>query len=72
MIIDNIEIDFAEWLRRMKFDCIVMNPPYDGSLHLKILKAVIPHAKKTINISPIGYALVHSDAWYETNAALEN
>lgn len=34
------------------FDLIVMNPPYDGSLHLKILESVIPYAEKTVNISP--------------------
>lgn len=39
------------------FDLIVMNPPYDGNLHLKILESVIPYAEKIINISPIGYAL---------------
>lgn len=30
-----------------------MNPPYDGNLYLKILDAVIPHAEKIVNISPI-------------------
>ena len=37
----------------MKFDVAVMNPPYDRNLHLKILEAVIPHAEKVINISPV-------------------
>jgi len=36
-----------------KFDIAVCNPPYDGSLHLKILEKVIPYAEETINISPI-------------------
>ena len=40
-----------------KFDVAIMNPPYDGTLHLEILEKVIPIADKTINISPIGYAL---------------
>ena len=35
-----------------KFDIAIMNPPYDRNLHLKILAAVIPHAEKTVNISP--------------------
>lgn len=40
-----------------KFDVSIMNPPYDGNLHLEILEKVILIADKTINISPIGYAL---------------
>ena len=40
-----------------KFDVAITNPPYDGTLHLEILEKVIPIADKTINISPIGYAL---------------
>ena len=35
-----------------KFDVAILNPPYDGSLHLKILEKVIPHCEETINISP--------------------
>lgn len=37
----------------MKFDICIQNPPYDRNLHLKILEAVIPHAEKVINISPV-------------------
>ena len=37
----------------MKFDLAIMNPPYDRNLHLKILEAVIPHAEKVVNISPV-------------------
>ena len=40
-----------EW--PMKFDCCIMNPPYDGNLHLKILVAVISIANKVVNISPV-------------------
>jgi hypothetical protein len=40
-----------------KFDVAIMNPPYAGTLHLKILEKVIPIADKVVNISPIGYAL---------------
>ena len=36
-----------------KFDIAIMNPPYNGSLHLKILEKVIPVADKVVNISPI-------------------
>ena len=37
----------------MKFDISIMNPPYDGSLHLKILEKVIPIADRVVNISPV-------------------
>ena len=41
----------------MKFDCIVMNPPYQKNLHLKILAEAIKHLKdddsKVVNLSPI-------------------
>lgn len=37
----------------MKFDVAIMNPPYDGNLHLKILEKVIPIADNVVNISPI-------------------
>lgn len=36
-----------------KIDLIIMNPPYDGTLHLRILEKVIPTADKVINISPV-------------------
>ncbi len=50
--------DFVKELSNMpKFDVAIMNPPYDGNLHLKILEKVIPVADKVVNISPIGYAL---------------
>lgn len=36
-----------------KFDAVIMNPPYDRNLHLKILEQVIPMAEKVVNISPV-------------------
>lgn len=42
--------------KRVKFDKIIMNPPYDGNLHLKILEQVISLLKDDgdcINLSPI-------------------
>ena len=45
--------DFIKELVSMpKFDIAIMNPPYDGNLHLKILEKVIPVADKVVNISP--------------------
>jgi hypothetical protein len=45
--------DFIKELSNMpKFDIAIMNPPYDGNLHLKILEKVIPVADKVVNISP--------------------
>jgi len=54
----NIITDSNAWLNwlkgiNMKFDVAIMNPPYDGSLHLKILSKVIPLCDKVVNISPI-------------------
>lgn len=41
----------------MKFDCIVMNPPYQRNLHLKILAEAIKHLKDEksvcVNLSPV-------------------
>ena len=41
----------------MKFDCIVMNPPYQRNLHLKILAEAIKHLKDDksvcVNLSPV-------------------
>ena len=49
------ELDFKE--TDMKFDCIVMNPPYSRNLHLKILAEAIKHLKDEksvcVNLSPI-------------------
>ena len=39
--------------KSMKFDCCIMNPPYDGSLHLKILSEVLKHVDRVVNISPV-------------------
>ena len=39
--------------KHLKFDVAIMNPPYDGNLHLKILEKVIPIADKVVNISPV-------------------
>ena len=41
----------------MKFDVAIMNPPYDGNLHLKILEKVISIADKVVNISPIDWLM---------------
>jgi len=41
----------------MKFDCIVMNPPYSKNLHLKVLAEAIKHLKDDesvcVNLSPV-------------------
>ena len=43
-----------------KFDVAIMNPPYDGNLHLKILEKVIPIADKVVNISPDTWCAKHN------------
>ena len=50
------EFDFKE--TDMKFDCIIMNPPYVRNLHLKILAEAIKHLKDDgtcVNLSPCDY-----------------
>ena len=37
----------------MKFDHIIMNPPYCRNLHLKILNVAIHHSDDVVNLSPI-------------------
>ena len=38
----------------MKFNSIIMNPPYDGNLHLKVLETALKEAKETcVNLSPV-------------------
>ena len=36
----------------MNFDKMLINPPYNGSLHLKILKEAMQHSKEIVNLSP--------------------
>ena len=43
-----------------RFDVVVMNPPYDGTLHLDILEKVIPLSDKLINISPDTWCAKHN------------
>lgn len=37
----------------MNFDKIIMNPPYDKNLHLKILQEAMKHSDEIVNLSPI-------------------
>ncbi len=50
---DKYNIKTLMEIKNMNFDVAIMNPPYDGNLHLKILEKVIPIADKVINISPV-------------------
>ena len=49
--------DFDSEKNDMKFDCIIMNPPYQRNLHLKILAEAIKHLKDEksvcVNLSPV-------------------
>ena len=37
----------------MNFDHIIMNPPYDKNLHLKVLSEAMKHSTDVVNLSPI-------------------
>lgn len=43
-----------------KFDVVIMNPPYDKNLHLKIIDKIIPVADIVVNISPSTWAAKHN------------
>jgi len=45
--------DYTKEITGMKFDLIVGNPPYDRSLHLKILERLLPFGKEIVWISPV-------------------
>ena len=56
--IENDGLDLYNIIKEldMKFDCIIMNPPYQRNLHLKILAEAIKHLKDDgtcVNLSPI-------------------
>lgn len=56
----------------MIFDCIIMNPPYNRNLHLKILAEAIKHLKDDnsvcVNLSPVGKL---QTAWRRNKIAKE-
>ena len=54
----------------MKFDHIIMNPPYSGSLHLKILREAMKHSDDVVNLSPIRW-LQDPLAEYKKNSDYE-
>lgn len=52
--VDNVKDTFKNC--DMKFDCIIMNPPYNRGLHIKILNEALKHVKNTgsiISLQPI-------------------
>jgi len=58
----------------MKFDCIIMNPPYQKNLHLKVLAEAIKHLKDDnsvcVNLSPVRW-LQDPLAKYKKNCDLK-
>ena len=66
--------DFDFEKNDMKFDCIIMNPPYSRNLHLKILAEAIKHLKdeKSVvaNLSPVRW-LQDPLAKYKKNCDLK-
>lgn len=66
------ELDFKK--TDMKFDCIIMNPPYSRNLHIKILAEAIKHLKDEksvcVNLSPVRW-LQDPLAKYKKNCDLK-
>ena len=66
------ELDFKK--TDMKYDCIIMNPPYVRNLHLKILAEAIKHLKDEksvcVNLSPVRW-LQDPLAKYKKNCDLK-
>lgn len=63
--IENDGLDLYNIIKEldMKFDCIIMNPPYQRNLHLKILAEAIKHLTDNgicVNLSPITWAGRHN------------
>ena len=54
----------------MKFDHIIMNPPYCRNLHLKILNEAINHSDDIVNLSPIRW-LQDPLAEYKINSSFK-
>ena len=53
-LVDPVNINLIkETLKDMKFDYIIMNPPYNGNLHLKILEEAMKHSDNVVNLSPV-------------------
>ena len=53
---DFLEMDNNEILKQnggKKFDIVLMNPPYDGTLHLKFIKELLKISNKIVCIHPI-------------------
>ena len=50
---NNFEKSEEIGIKNMKFDVVIMNPPYNRSLHLKIIERILPYSEKVVNISPI-------------------
>lgn len=74
--IENDSLDLYNIIKGldMKFDCIIMNPPYQRNLHLKILAEAIKHLKDEnsvcVNLSPVRW-LQDPLAKYKKNCDLK-
>lgn len=55
----------------IKFDHIIMNPPYDKNLHLKILREAMKYSDDIVNLSPIRW-LQDPLAEYKKNSDFKN
>ena len=62
-------IEYNEGIRVMKFDVVIGNPPYDRTLHLKILSSIHDKVKKICWIAPIRWLKVKELSEYNKRIA---
>jgi len=61
--------EFIDWIDKMVFKKVLMNPPYSKNLHLKILNEVIKHLSKDgvcVNLSPVPRLTSIRNLWSST------
>ena len=44
-------------MNRMKFDCIIMNPPYMRTLHLQITRKVMEQGDSAVILQPAEWVM---------------
>lgn len=65
-IVNNLEV----WMKKKKFDCCIMNPPYEKTLHLRILANVAQRGvREIVNLSPVVNYVSRKNAYSDKHIA---